>query len=210
MAGMQAVPPEFDVASKAINATLDDLGGKAGSLGRGFSEFGLTPKEASKAEAQKASEDFAEKWEWGVRALCQWANNFAVALGLSAGLYQRMDQQAQTMFKTIYTNVLGNPHLSGEEISQRDWGATLADNPANNLLHPDYSMESFDAMVANGETNYAVTKDSAPQAISNVMAVSNLLNATPGLGAQPTFGLPDPSFDSGQMEKSSQLRQGGR
>lgn len=208
MTEMQANPPEFTAATDAINQTIDTLGGKSGNLGRGFSDFALSPKEASKAEAQQASEEFAERWEWGVRALCQSANNFAQALGLAAGLYYREDEQASTMFKTIYTNLVGNPHLSSDEIGQRNWEETLADNPVNNLMNPDFSKESFDEMVAGAQNNGQIISDSAPQAFSNFAAGMSLSNAGLMMSNSSLLGLPAPSFNSGQMEQAAQTGSG--
>lgn len=202
--------PEFKKATESINSTLDTLGGKGGNIGRGFTDFQLTPKDAGKEEAQKSSEEFAERWSWGVRNMCQSANNIAQALDLSAGLYHRMDEQANTMFKTVWTNTMGNPHLTSEEIGERDWGDTLADNPVNNQLNPDLSEESRQHMMDNLDTNGQIVEEVGPQALANVGATSQ----TPyGYGTVPqtadTTGdaLPAPSFNSGAAERAAEIDQ---
>lgn len=210
MTELNAELPEFAAAEEGINTTLDTLGGKDGNVGRGFSDFGLTPKEASKEAAQKSSEEFAEKWEWGVRSLCQSANNFAQALGLSAGLYDRMDEQASTMFKTMYTHVAGNPHLSSDEIAQRDWSETLADNPVNNLLHPDYSEQARQDMMRTFDTNGQIVEEIAPQALANVNTLSsggNVFNYAATMADPNGTYTEQPAWNSGAMERANEIRQ---
>ncbi|MGW0042558.1 hypothetical protein [Rhodococcus sp. NPDC003348] len=156
-----AVDPQVLVqAAEGINAitgSLADLGiGEIASMGRGFSLLSLSPLEAGAHDVQAAFEEFVERWSWGVRHLVQAANSIAQTLDLNAGRYHDMEQTTETMFKTVWTDIAGNPHLSSEEIADRDWGETLADNPVNNVLHPEYSVGSFtDAhreIRANGAT----------------------------------------------------------
>lgn len=128
----------------AITGSLADLGiAETASMGRGFSLLSLSPLEAGAHDVQAAFEEFVERWSWGVRYLVQAANSIARTLDLNAGRYHDMEQIAETMYKTVWTDVFGNPHLTTEEIADRDWGETFADNPINNMLHSDYSAESF-------------------------------------------------------------------
>lgn len=94
---------------------------------------------------QKSLEEFAERWAWGVRFLVQSANGIAEALGLAAGRYDVMDHEISGTLKTVWTNVIGNPHLSGGDITDRDWSQTLVDNPINAVLNPEYSLDSIQA-----------------------------------------------------------------
>lgn len=128
----------------AITSSLAELGiGETASVGRGFALLSLSPVEAGAHDVQATFEEFVERWSWGVRQLVQSANAIARTLDLDAGRYHDMEQISETMLKTVWTDVFGNPHLSETEIAERDWGDTVADNPVNNIMHPDYSAESF-------------------------------------------------------------------
>ncbi|TQF65810.1 hypothetical protein FK531_20515 [Rhodococcus spelaei] len=142
----------------AITGTLAELGiGESASLGRGFSLLTLSPLEAGKQEVQGAFEEFTERWSWGVRYLVRAANAIAEQLDLDAGRFHEMEQTLSNTLKTVWTNAVGDPHLSGDEIGQRSWADTVADNPVNQTLHPDYSSESFraaaDKIQANAESS---------------------------------------------------------
>ncbi|MGW2055947.1 hypothetical protein ACWCOZ_18885, partial [Streptomyces sp. NPDC001840] len=68
-------------------AELREVGTGTGAvLGKGFSELAMTGMEAGHRGLAVDFEDFAERWEWGVRALVQDANTIASTLGLAAGL----------------------------------------------------------------------------------------------------------------------------
>ena len=128
----------------AVTDSLADLGiGETASMGRGFALLSLSPLEAGHGDVQAAFEECVERWSWGVRHLVQAANSIAHTLDLNAGLYHDMEQATATMLKSMWSDILGNPHLSGEELAERDWGDVLADNPINHLRSPDYSAESF-------------------------------------------------------------------
>ncbi|ANS24806.1 hypothetical protein R1CP_00230 [Rhodococcus opacus] len=120
----------------AITESLSGLGtGETASVGRGFSLLALSPMEAGKQEVQTSLEEFAERWSWGVRHLVQSANEIARVLDLAAGSYYTTEQVYSDALKTVWTNTVGNPHLSGDEISDRTSGETLADNPINQTLN---------------------------------------------------------------------------
>jgi hypothetical protein len=153
----------------AITGSLEGLGiGETAVVGRGFSLLSLSPMEAGKPEVQSALEEFAERWSWGVRSLVQSANEIARVLELDAGMYHEMEQMVSDTFKTMWTHVAGNPHLSGEEIAERSWEDTLADNPVNHVLNPDYSAESFAEAAQTIRNNNEVIEQVAPQAFANV------------------------------------------
>lgn len=144
----------------AITDSLAELGvGETASMGRGFSVLSLSPLEAGGHEVQAAFEEFVERWSWGVRHLVQAANSIARTLDLNAGRYHDMEQAAETMLKTAWTDIVGNPHLSSEEIADRDWGETFADNPINNVVNADYSADSFADAYQSIRGNVATAAD---------------------------------------------------
>lgn len=153
----------------AITGSLAGLGiGETASVGRGFSLLALSPMEAGKQEVQSGLEEFAERWSWGVRNLAQSANEIARVLDMNAGRYHEMEQKVSDTFKTMWTHAVGNPHLSGEEIADRSWEDTLADNAVNHVLNPDYSAESFAEASQAIQANNDVIEAVAPQAFANV------------------------------------------
>lgn len=199
----------LNAASEGITSTVGSLGelgfDSAGNVGRGFSRAGLTPEEAGKQDVQKASEEFAERWSTGVRSLVQSANNIAESLDLSAGLYNSMEEQISGTFKVMVTNTMGNPHLSEDEIHERSWGETWADNPVNHMMNPDYSAASFQQASEHIDQNNEAIKQMAPQAASNLMWVNNPI--TGGTYADES-GFPPPAWNSGESEKLQQQAQG--
>ncbi|GAA1332108.1 hypothetical protein GCM10009647_072570 [Streptomyces sanglieri] len=98
------VPPDALAAiAKGIDlahAELKDLGmvGEA-SAGRGFSDLGLSGLELGHGGLAAEFETFCGRWEWGVRALTQKGNNFAVGVGLSAGSFAEHEQYVKDSFK---------------------------------------------------------------------------------------------------------------
>lgn len=162
----------------AITESLSGLGtGETASVGRGFSLLALSPMEAGKQEVQTSLEEFAERWSWGVRHLVQSANEIARVLDLAAGSYYTTEQVYSDALKTVWTNTVGNPHLSGDEISDRTWGETLADNPINQTLNADYSLESFEAADQTIATNNEVIAAVGPQALANVSPLADMLDS---------------------------------
>ncbi|WP_257226091.1 putative T7SS-secreted protein [Rhodococcus opacus] len=135
----------------AITESLSGLGtGETASVGRGFSLLALSPMEAGKQEVQTSLEEFAERWSWGVRHLVQSANEIARVLDLAADSYYTTEQVYSDALKTVWTNSVGNPHLSGDEISDRTWGETLADNPINQTLNSwGHTVEAAQARAAD-------------------------------------------------------------
>lgn len=139
-------PAVLDQAAQGITGIIDALDGlgigETATVGRGFSLLTLSPMEAGAPAVQRSFEGFTERWSWGVRALVQSANAIAETLGLAAGRYHEMEQQFSGMFKQMFTDLAGNPHLSAEEIESRSWSDTLAGNAWNHVLNADYSIES--------------------------------------------------------------------
>jgi hypothetical protein len=162
----------------AITESLSGLGtGETASVGRGFSLLALSPLEAGKQEVQTSLEEFAERWSWGVRHLVQSANEIARVLDLAAGSYYTTEQVYSDALKTVWTNTVGNPRLSGEDISDRTWGETLADNPINQTLNADYSLESFEVADRTIATNNEVIAAVGPQALANISPLADVLDS---------------------------------
>ncbi|MFE1404249.1 hypothetical protein ACFW5D_11405 [Streptomyces sp. NPDC058770] len=172
------VPPEALAAiAKGIDlahAELKDLGmvGEA-SAGRGFSDLGLSGLELGHDGLASEFRTFCDRWEWGVRALTQKGNNFALGVGLSAGAFAEQEQYVKDSFKIGVNSLNGNPHLSEDEVRNMSWdtisGQTAYDNP-------DFSGES--ALKAYGEVEQA-WRDT---------------------GRDLGVGPPDPAEDSGVMD----------
>lgn len=187
--GDLAVDPQVLIqAAQGITAVIDvlaDLGiGETASSGRGFSLLALSPLEAGNQDVQKSLEEFAERWSWGVRYLVQAGNSIAETMDLAAGRYHIMEQETSDAVKTVWTHMAGNPHLSGEEIAARTWEETLADNPVNHMLNPDYSAESFAKSAEAIQTNNEIIDAVAPQAFANI---SPELAGVAGVDAEAGF-----------------------
>ncbi|MGY2112953.1 hypothetical protein ACW9HR_03440 [Nocardia gipuzkoensis] len=186
MTGQVKVDPAVMVqAAKGIEATIGELSnmgiGETGNMGRGFALLTLSTLEAGKHTVQKTFEQFTERWSWGVRSLVQAGNSIAQTLGLAAGRYNEMENKSTETLKTMWTHVLGNPHLSGEQIARRSWGDTLSDNTFNHVRNPDYSLRSFQQAYQTMQTNGRVIEAVGPQALANVSPATGLVTGqTPG------------------------------
>ncbi|MGK8524308.1 hypothetical protein ACRS6B_23390 [Nocardia asteroides] len=172
-------------AAQGIEATIGELSnmgiGETGNVGRGFSLLTLSTLEAGKHTVQQGFETFTERWSWGVRALVQAGNSIARTLGLAAGRYHEMDTTGQNMFKTMWTHLAGNPHLTDEQITNRSWGETFSDNAFNHVRNADYSLQSFQDANRRMQTNARVIEAVGPQALANVSPVTGLVTGeTPG------------------------------
>lgn len=134
----------LDLITKGLNGAIDELKSAGGSttgslLGAGFSEMSMTAMEAGHSGLAKDFEDFCERWEWGVRALIQDANGLAARLGLAAGMVYSEEQYWEGTFKVAANSLAGNPHLSEDEITGKEWGELISlEN-----YKPDYSARSF-------------------------------------------------------------------
>ncbi|UGT62566.1 hypothetical protein [Nocardia asteroides] len=181
---------------------LTDLGIKeTAASGRGFALLTLSPLEAGHPRVQGSFETYCERWSWGVRSMVQSGNEIAEALNIAAGRYHMMDSQASEVLATLWTHTMGNPHLSRDEIAQRSWSETLADNPINNIVHPDYSRESFAQAELTIEQNWQVVEEVGPQALANVSVLTNPLLADDI--AQATGETP--GWDTDGAERAAQL-----
>ncbi|MFE3597817.1 hypothetical protein [Streptomyces sp. NPDC059142] len=143
--------PDLDAPDEALaliaqgidkaHGELKDLGaiGRA-TAGRGFAELSLTGLELGHAGLAAQFDTFCERWEWGVRALMQRGNNFALGVGLSAGAFHEQEQYIKGTFKIAVNSVNGNPHLGEEEIESKSWDEIRSQSTTDGA---DYSAESF-------------------------------------------------------------------
>ncbi|WP_068166535.1 hypothetical protein [Rhodococcus phenolicus] len=186
-------PAVLNQAAQGITGIIDALDGlgigETATVGRGFSLLTLSPMEAGAPAVQRSFEGFTERWSWGVRALVQSANAIAETLGLAAGRYHEMEQQFSGMFKQMFTDLAGNPHLSAEEIECRSWSDTLADNAWNHVLNADYSIESFDNALAHVGGNASM--------LGQLAAENAQTSASPF------------AWNTGVAERAAELRAGG-
>ncbi|MFC4128648.1 hypothetical protein [Nocardia rhizosphaerae] len=175
---------------------LSELGiGETGNMGRGFALLTLSTLEAGKHTVQKSFEDFTERWSWGVRALVQAGNAIALTLGLAAGRYDEMETKAENTLKTMWTHMAGNPHLSSDEIAERSWGQTFADNSFNHIRNADYSPQSFVDANNHLRDNLRVVEQVGPQALANVSPLSGVVTGT------------TPGWDTGAAQQAAELMQ---
>ncbi|MEV6102734.1 hypothetical protein [Nocardia sp. NPDC051981] len=201
---MKVDPAVLTQAANGINSIiggLSDLGIKeTGAMGRGFALLALSPLQAGKASVQSTFETFCNRWSWGVRSLVQSANTMAQTVGLAAGRYQMMDEQAKDALKEVYSHLFSDPHLTKEQIDKRSLSETLSDNGFNALMHPDYSAQSFRDMSDQMRLDAQVLETVAPQAAANVAALEN-----PGAIVAPTPGTTAAGWNTGALQQAAQI-----
>ncbi|MGW0710830.1 hypothetical protein ACWD4G_33575 [Streptomyces sp. NPDC002643] len=130
--------------AQGIDLALDELGelgmiGEA-SAGRGFADLALSGLELGHEGLTSALGSFCERWEWGVRTLVLEGNRFAEGVGLAAGTMHETDQYIEGALKVSANAVMGNPHLSEDQVTQMSWDE-IGDN--HMFAGADWSGESF-------------------------------------------------------------------
>ncbi|NNH75284.1 hypothetical protein HLB23_36455 [Nocardia uniformis] len=202
---MRVDPAALEQTAKGITGMIDALAEvgikETAASGRGLSLLALSALEAGKASVQTEFESYTERWSWGVRALVQAGNEIARALGLSAGRYQAMDAKAEEMFKVLWTNLAGNPHLTRDEVAARDWGDTFSDNPFNHIRNADYSRESFDRAALVSQMNSEIVAAVGPQALANLNA------GNPAALLTDSDGQPAPGWNTGAAAQVEAIQQ---
>lgn len=183
--GYQVNPQLLQEAANGINETIDVLKqlGVEGTAdaGRGFSNLELTGEQVGHAGLQGAFSQFCDRWSWGVRTLVQDANTIAEELGLTAGAYYDAEQYASGLLKDAYADTLGNPDLTDDQVQSQSWSTVLADNPVNDLLHPDVS----DASIDKAQADIAATWKAEGRDLANgVEGVNQTITAHLGLSDQ--------------------------
>ncbi|MCC3768378.1 hypothetical protein [Streptomyces sp. UNOC14_S4] len=154
--GINAGKDALDNITKGLNGVIDELkksGGSPGeaAVGRGFGELALSGLETGDQSLADTFKSFCHRWEWGVRALVRDGSQFAQRVGLAAGYYHEGDTYISNTFKVTTNALMGNPHLTEEQVEQQSWGQTLSDNPFNQIAHADYSGKSFEQAARHTE-----------------------------------------------------------
>ncbi|MFH9756987.1 hypothetical protein [Streptomyces griseus] len=143
-ADLNVPPAALAQIAKGIDlahAELKELGmvGKA-SAGRGFSDLTLSGLELGHSGLASQFETFCKRWEWGVRALTQRGNSFALGVGLSAGSFAEQERYIKDSFKIAMNSTNGNPYLSEDEVKGMSWDSISKQHAWDN---PDWSADSF-------------------------------------------------------------------
>ena len=142
MAGYNVTLQALTLAAKGINDTIAELKtlgmDEEAEIGRGFSGLALRGMQVGHQGLEQAFGQFCERWSWGVRTLVQDANQIALNLGLSAGVYYDAEQYGIGVAKDVTSDMMGNPHLSDQQVEGRSWDQMFGD------LRPDYSAQSFE------------------------------------------------------------------
>lgn len=177
------VPPEALAAiAKGINlahAELKDLGmiGEA-STGRGFSDLALSGLELGHGGLASEFQTFCDRWEWGVRALTQKGNGFALGVGLSAGSFAEQEQYVKDSFKVGVNSLNGNPHLSEDDVKKMSWDTISSQSAYDN---PDYSAQSMIEAHSEVKQNWQDTAYDVEDSALDSMERSGLID--PGVRA---------------------------
>lgn len=167
---------------RAAIAELKDIGSATDAvMGAGFEELSLTSMEAGHNGLAKDFEDFCERWEWGVRGLIQDANKLAKKVGLAAGMQWEEDQYIDGTFKVAANSVAGNPHLSEEEVTKKEWGELFS----GETWRPDYSKESYEKAGEEIQATWQTTGDkiSRPSSIAQYVLPPDQQGGEQGGGA---------------------------
>lgn len=167
---------------RAAIAELKDIGSATDAvMGAGFEELSLTSMEAGHNGLAKDFEDFCERWEWGVRGLIQDANKLAKKVGLAAGMQWEEDQYIDGTFKVAANSVAGNPHLSEEEVTKKEWGELFS----GETWRPDYSRESYEKAGEEIQATWQATGDkiSRPSSIAQYVLPPDQQGGEQGGGA---------------------------
>lgn len=142
MDGYQVDPDALAEASQGINDTIGELKSlgieESGEVGRGFSNISLSGLEIGHGDLQGSFDQFCERWSWGVRTLVQDGNEIAQRLGLSAGMYNDMEQYAIGTLKDLVNAAGGNPHADNKQVEHESWSQLMDDQK------PDYSAKSWE------------------------------------------------------------------
>ncbi|MFF9017620.1 hypothetical protein ACF09C_32280 [Streptomyces sp. NPDC014870] len=126
---------------------LKELGmdSRAGA-GRGFGDIALPGLALGHEGLTEKFSSFCERWEWGVRALINEGNAFAMATGLSAGTYYETEQYVEGTFKIVTNAAIGNPYATEDEVTKQSWGDVATSGVFGGA---DYSDESFERAKEN-------------------------------------------------------------
>ena len=111
--------------AQGLNSVIGALKGlgidETGEMGRGFSGLEMSGLDVGNPDLASAFGDFCGRWTWGVRTLVQDGNQFAERLGLSAGLYNDVENQVIGAIKNLTVAAAGDPHMSDQQAASASW-----------------------------------------------------------------------------------------
>jgi len=128
--------------AQGLNGVIGQLKGlglsETGDVGRGFSELALSGLQAGNEDVASSFGNFCDRWSWGVRTLVQDGNQFAERLGLSAGLYNDVENEVAGAIKDLVVAGVGDPHMTDQQAASASWSqdaalVTGAQTPGGNM-----------------------------------------------------------------------------
>jgi hypothetical protein len=170
-------------------AELKELGmvGEAG-VGRGFGDIALSGLELGHEGLTGEFKSFCERWEWGVRALIDEGNGFALKTGLSAGTFYETEQYVKGSFKVVENAAVGNPYASEADVEKMGWGDIATSGVYGGNV--DFSQASFDKALANSAQGW---KDAGRDVMT-----SHTIGLVPGMNPEnlhSAFGVSDQEYN---------------
>ncbi|KDN80675.1 hypothetical protein [Kitasatospora cheerisanensis] len=158
MADLQVDAQALELTAKGINDSIKELESvgfaEGAGAGRGFSLLELTGLEIGDQGCRSAFEDFCERWALVVRELVQEGNEIAERLNLSAGLYHEQEKYLSDSLKLVVNSAMGNPNLTGEQVTAQSWRQTLSDNTVSQIANADFSAQSFQAAAVHQQASW--------------------------------------------------------
>ena len=199
------VPKEtIDRLTKGIRAAIGELkeihDPTGAETGKGFDSLAMTGMEAGHHGLSVDFEDFAEQWEWGVRALIQDANQLAARLGLAAGLLWEEDQYWAGTLKVGLNSLVGNPHATEDEVQKQSW-TDIATPDA-----PDWSADSWrQAGDEMGQTWKDTGRSLTEDGIGGLQ--NDVMNNAAGISDEEAERARDQVFGPSPEERAAQQQQ---
>ncbi|MGW7521107.1 hypothetical protein ACWGJ2_36555 [Streptomyces sp. NPDC054796] len=206
-ADLQIPKETIDRLTKGIRAAMAELkeihDATGAETGKGFDSLAMTGMETGHHGLSTEFEAFAERWEWGVRALLQDANQLAVRLGLSAGMLWEEDQYWAGTLKVGLNSLIGNPHASEDEVQNQSW-SDIATPDA-----PDWSAESWRQA---GDEMGQTWKDTGRSLTEDGMGGmrTDLMNDVVGISDEDAERARDQLFGPSPEERAQQQQQQGQ
>ncbi|MFB7371722.1 hypothetical protein ACFC0D_17950 [Streptomyces sp. NPDC056222] len=181
---------------------MDSMAG----AGRGFGDIALSGLMLGHEGLTGTFTSFCERWEWGVRALINEGNKFAVATGLSAGTYHETEQYLEGTFKIVTNAAIGNPYASEDEVTKKGWGDIATSGVFGGV---DYSQESWDRARENSAQGW---KDAGRDVMtSNTVGLPGLnpqqMHSSVGISDAQYEQMLDDTFGPSAEERAAAAQQ---
>ncbi|MFF7641056.1 hypothetical protein [Streptomyces canus] len=159
--GYGADPEVLKQAAQGINQTIEELQAVGqvgrGAVGFGFESLELSPLQMGHAGLAKAFGTFAERWEWGVKALVEEGNEIAEKLDLSAGYYHEAEEYGVGVLKDVVVANYGAPTVSSQDAAQMSW--SQVESGVKGAWTPDLSQESASGAVQQMGQSWQETQE---------------------------------------------------